>query len=141
MAPGTIWDLPGCDTPNNPSSTYTALLAQRPFTRAIITGATRLTETDVGLVKYFASRGIPWWYVRTKIDVVDNTEDEASDVAVVERLRAESFQALRTHVSGGEAEHVLVVSSRRWELGDLAILCTFCGIVRKEAPRSSCNQQ
>jgi len=64
-----LWDLPGAGTPNFPRDTYLTTMGLRYFDLVIVVSATRFTEIDEMLIRELEHFRIPFFAVRTKVDV------------------------------------------------------------------------
>lgn len=72
-----LWDLPGSGTALVPSETYIQDMGLRYFDKVLIVTAGRFTSTEVKLRAELERHGVPFFMVRTKvdIDVWNNKED------------------------------------------------------------------
>mmetsp|Transcript_56505 Transcript_56505/g.160203 ORF Transcript_56505/g.160203 Transcript_56505/m.160203 type:complete len:454 (-) Transcript_56505:137-1498(-) len=76
-----IWDLPGAGTEAVPSATYVQDMGLRYFDKVLILTAGRFTSMDVELRNELEQHKVPYYMVRTKvdIDVWNNKEDNGAD--------------------------------------------------------------
>lgn len=85
-----LWDLPGSGTEAVPSETYVQDMGLRYFDKVVIATAHRFTSTEVSLREELDRHGVPYFMVRTKVDVdvynneKDNNMDEAATVKVIQ---------------------------------------------------------
>lgn len=110
-----LWDLPGSGTAAIPSETYVQDMGLRYFDKVLICTAGRFTETEIKLRKELESHSVPFFMVRTKvdIDIVNNREDNLKEGNVtLEEIRED---LRRNHSS----PHVYLVSSRDPEQFDM----------------------
>mmetsp|Transcript_37059 Transcript_37059/g.85588 ORF Transcript_37059/g.85588 Transcript_37059/m.85588 type:complete len:460 (-) Transcript_37059:116-1495(-) len=79
-----LWDLPGAGTPSFPRESYIRNMGLRYFDKVIVVSAGRFTETDLALIKELEEQKIPFFVVRTKvdIDIINNKEDNDLEEAV-----------------------------------------------------------
>lgn len=113
-----LWDLPGAGTEAVPSATYVQDMGLRYFDRVLILTAGRFTTMDVELREELERHQVPYYMVRTKvdIDVWNNKEDNnASEAVTLEQIRVD----LRTNHN---VQHVYLVSSRDPEAFDMPAL-------------------
>mmetsp|Transcript_68210 Transcript_68210/g.142545 ORF Transcript_68210/g.142545 Transcript_68210/m.142545 type:complete len:459 (-) Transcript_68210:55-1431(-) len=64
-----LWDLPGAGTEAIPSSTYIQDMGLRYFDKVLILTAHRFTSMEVELRKELEQHKVPYFLVRTKIDI------------------------------------------------------------------------
>lgn len=110
-----LWDLPGSGTAAVPSETYIQDMGLRYFDKLLILTAGRFTETEIKLRAEFEHHNVPFFMVRTKvdIDVVNNKEDNMKeDNVTLHEIR----QDLKKNHS---ASQVFLVSSRDPESYDM----------------------
>mmetsp|Transcript_7355 Transcript_7355/g.16069 ORF Transcript_7355/g.16069 Transcript_7355/m.16069 type:complete len:460 (-) Transcript_7355:36-1415(-) len=85
-----LWDLPGAGTPSFPRENYIQKMGLRYFDKVIIVAAGRFTETELELTKELEEYKIPFFMVRTKvdIDIINNKEDnDLAEEATLEQIR------------------------------------------------------
>jgi len=84
-----LWDLPGAGTTAVPSESYIQDMGLRYFDKVVIMTAGRFTETEVVLRAELQQHGVPFFMVRTKVDIdcwnnqTDNAMDEGATVAAI----------------------------------------------------------
>jgi len=84
-----LWDLPGAGTTAVPSRSYIQEMGLRYFDKVVIMTAGRFTETEVMLRAELQQHRVPFFMVRTKVDIdcwnnlTDNGMDEAATVAAI----------------------------------------------------------
>lgn len=112
-----IWDLPGSGTEAFPSETYIQKMGIRYFDKVIIVTAGRFTSTEVALKKELENHTVPYYMVRTKIDidVWNNREDNRLDE---QTTLAQITEDLETH----GVKNAFLVSSRDTEAFDMTKL-------------------
>merc|ERR1711937_1123977 len=64
-----LWDLPGAGTPKFPLNNYLRVMGIKYFDLVIVIAAGRFTETDLTLMKEMSRNGVPYFAIRTKIDL------------------------------------------------------------------------
>lgn len=76
-----LWDLPGSGTAAVPSETYVQDMGLRYFDKVLICTAGRFTETEIKLREELERHEVPFFMVRTKvdIDIVNNKEDNGKE--------------------------------------------------------------
>jgi len=85
-----LWDLPGSGTAAVPSDTYVQDMGLRYFDRVLICTAGRFTETEIKLREEMQQHTIPFFMVRTKVDIdaMNNREDNGqTENATVQQIR------------------------------------------------------
>jgi interferon gamma inducible protein 47 len=110
-----IWDIPGAGTPNFPVATYIADQGLRYFQGVLILTSTRCTQIDYELMAELSRFNVPWYYVRTKLDVdIDNELNDKGQPAekTIENLRAYCTQAMRDVDPNLPADRFFLVSCR-----------------------------
>jgi len=110
-----LWDLPGAGTAAVPSETYVQDMGLRYFDKLLICTAGRFTSTEVELRAEMDRHKVPFYMVRTKvdIDVWNNQEDNGCDEKATLNL-------IRDDLTNNHAvESVFLVSSREPELYDM----------------------
>jgi len=86
-----LWDLPGAGTPSFPAESYVRDMGLRYFDKVVIVSAGRFTTTDLTLKSELETHRVPYFMVRTKVDVdvwnneQDNSADEMATVAEIKR--------------------------------------------------------
>merc|ERR1711862_1009685 len=89
-----LWDLPGAGTQAVPSETYVQSMGLRYFDRVLIVTAGRFTEMEVALQAELEQHNVPFYMVRSKvdIDIWNNREDNnLDDSATLEQI-SQDFQ-------------------------------------------------
>merc|ERR1711924_210961 len=71
-----VWDLPGTGTGNFPQATYLKRVGLRHFDVVVLMTASRFTEAELMLVEELRYWNVPYFLVRTKIDVAVEAEVE-----------------------------------------------------------------
>lgn len=130
-----LWDVPGAGTQAVPSSTYVADMGLRYFDRVVIVSAGRFTQMEVELKAELEQHNVPFFMVRTKvdIDVWNNREDNnASETDTLQVIREDLMQK-------AEVKRVFLVSARDPDNFDMPSLLQelFPGLKRqmdKDAP-------
>eukprot|EP00928_Gymnodinium_smaydae_P025440 TRINITY_DN20258_c0_g2_i1.p1 TRINITY_DN20258_c0_g2~~TRINITY_DN20258_c0_g2_i1.p1 ORF type:complete len:489 (+),score=112.17 TRINITY_DN20258_c0_g2_i1:76-1467(+) len=64
-----LWDLPGAGTERFPQATYIQEMGLRYFDSVLIVTAGRFTSTETELSKELNGHGVPYYMVRTKVDL------------------------------------------------------------------------
>lgn len=64
-----LWDLPGAGTELFPRETYIATMGLRYFDKVLVLTAERFTQTEVELREELQAYNVPYFMVRTKIDI------------------------------------------------------------------------
>lgn len=110
-----LWDLPGAGTPNFPACNYIQTMGLRYFDKVLIVTAGRFTTTEVGLMTELKQYEIPYFLVRTKvdIDVWNNNEDNGFDERQTLMLIVDDFRL------NHKVENPYLVSSRQPALYDM----------------------
>lgn len=96
MAKVRVWDLPGAGTEAFPSDSYIRNMGLRYFDKTIIVTAGRFTSTEVVLRSELREYSVPFFMVRTKvdIDVYNNVQDNGMDEhATLQQIRADMRQS------------------------------------------------
>lgn len=110
-----LWDLPGAGTAGFPLETYIQTMGLRYFDSVLIVTAGRFTTTEIALRTELEEHRVPYFMVRTKIDldVWNNSEDNGlAEEATLKQIRDD----LRSNHS---VESPYLVSSRYPKLYDL----------------------
>eukprot|EP00428_Durinskia_dybowskii_P027582 CAMPEP_0170252788 /NCGR_PEP_ID=MMETSP0116_2-20130129/26231_1 /TAXON_ID=400756 /ORGANISM="Durinskia baltica, Strain CSIRO CS-38" /LENGTH=441 /DNA_ID=CAMNT_0010503765 /DNA_START=9 /DNA_END=1331 /DNA_ORIENTATION=- len=110
-----LWDLPGAGTAAVPSDTYVQDMGLRYFDKVLILTAGRFTSMEVTLRAELERHSVPFFMVRTKvdIDVYNNHEDNQRDQETTLR---EIRQDLRSNHGVTDA---YLISSRDVESYDM----------------------
>jgi len=122
-----FWDLPGAGTTAFPREEYLATMGLRYFDAVLVVSAGRFTETEVALAKELENHGVPFFMVRTKvdIDVWNNEQDNSVDEAT-------TLQQIRADLSRRGVVHPYLVSSRERHKHDMMnLLCDIFPILRQ----------
>lgn len=86
-----LWDFPGGGTEACPNHNYIARSGLRYFDKVIIVSAGRFTQMEVQLRTELQALGIPYYMVRTKVDVdvwnnrIDNGSSETDSVREIQQ--------------------------------------------------------
>mmetsp|Transcript_47267 Transcript_47267/g.119736 ORF Transcript_47267/g.119736 Transcript_47267/m.119736 type:complete len:454 (+) Transcript_47267:208-1569(+) len=113
-----IWDLPGAGTEAVPSATYVQDMGLRYFDKVLILTSGRFTSMDVELRNELEQHKVPYYMVRTKvdIDVWNNKEDNGADQwTTIAQIRED----LKSNHPAGTS---YLVSSRDPEPFDMPVL-------------------
>lgn len=113
-----LWDLPGAGTPGFPKDSYIRDMGLRYFDSVLIVTAGRFTSIDEALRAELEACGVPFFMVRTKIDldVWNNKEDnQIEEEATLESIRQELY---RLH----GVDRLYLVSSRDPDRYDMPAL-------------------
>eukprot|EP00811_Abedinium_folium_P028166 NODE_4336_length_1904_cov_7.539674.p1 GENE.NODE_4336_length_1904_cov_7.539674~~NODE_4336_length_1904_cov_7.539674.p1 ORF type:complete len:497 (-),score=131.22 NODE_4336_length_1904_cov_7.539674:412-1770(-) len=84
-----LWDLPGAGTENFPAGEYIQGMGLRYFDKIVIVTAGRFTTTEVALRAELEKHQVPYFMVRTKIDIDvwnnmdDNSMNETATVTMI----------------------------------------------------------
>ncbi len=116
-----VCDLPGGATVNFPASEYIRRFGLRFFAAVVIVVGDRLTELDANIVAHMEEYRVPYYIVRSKMDVA--MENESSDNGLTQE---QTFAKIRAYVTGSllqrptsaSASRVYLVSVRRQEIGE-----------------------
>jgi len=91
-----LWDFPGAGTENFPLETYVARMGLRYLDSVLLVTAGRFTQTEVKLMRELQDFRVPYFLVRTKVDLDvmnnrhDNSASEADSLAEIRHdLKAE----------------------------------------------------
>uniref|UniRef100_A0A7S2TRG9 IRG-type G domain-containing protein n=1 Tax=Lotharella oceanica TaxID=641309 RepID=A0A7S2TRG9_9EUKA len=105
-----LWDLPGAGTPKFPLNSYLRVMGIKYFDLVTVIAAGRYTETDLTLMKEMARNNVPFFAVRTKIDLeIENAE---WDMGMSE---AETMDVIREDLrmnTGLPDDRIFLLSSR-----------------------------
>ena len=82
-----LWDLPGTGTPTYPLDTYISRMGLRYFDAVIIVGAGRFHAGDLCLMKELKKHGVPFYYVRNKVNSDVRNMEEDYDVPVEKAIK------------------------------------------------------
>jgi len=130
-----LWDLPGSGTAAVPSQTYIQDMGLRYFDKVLICTAGRFTETEIKLRAELEKHSVPFYMVRTKVDIdaLNNREDNGQpENATCEQIRED----LRRNHS---VPDVYLISSRDPESYDMPKLLKelFPGMNREMDPNAA----
>ena len=112
-----LWDIPGASTIKFPADKYVVQFGLFRMSGVILVTATRASELDVRILALLNKFNVPWYYVRTKVDmdIQNELEDHGTEPKeTVNRIRKDLVKNMRA-VPGGEklpSSRVFVVSSR-----------------------------
>jgi len=115
-----LWDLPGAGTPKFPLNNYLRVMGIKYFDLVIVIAAGRFTETDLTLMKEMSRNGVPYFAIRTKIDL--EIENAMWDMGLDEEETMEVIREDLRANTGLPDERIFLVSSREPEKYDLAAL-------------------
>lgn len=93
-----LWDLPGAGTPKFPTETYIQTMGLRHFDKVLIVTAGRFTTTDLQLMSELEEHAVPFFMVRTKVDLdvwnnrKDNSADESTTLDLIKADMASHIQ-------------------------------------------------
>jgi len=114
-----LCDLPGVGTPNFPQSAYLRQMGIRHFDMVVLMTASRFIEAELMLVEELKAWGVPFFLVRSKIDVdvQSQIEDEGLECEIGEDECVEHTQRTMTGIkeyfkSEYDLEPVYCISSR-----------------------------
>ncbi|CAK9006911.1 unnamed protein product [Durusdinium trenchii] len=112
-----LWDLPGAGTPGFPKDSYLRDMGLRYFDSVLIVTANRFTSTEVILREELEKYDVPYFMVRTKIDldVWNNKEDNRVEEAV-------TLKNIRDELACHGVNRVYLVSSREPDRYDMPAL-------------------
>lgn len=116
-----LWDIPGGSTMKFPADKYVIDFGLWHMSGVILVTATRASELDVKILTVLSHYKVPWYYVRTKVDldIMNNMEDHGiSADQTINSIRNDLVRNMRS-VPGGEKlspARVFVVSSRHSEV-------------------------
>lgn len=112
-----LWDLPGAGTPGFPKEAYLRDMGLRYFDSVLIVTANRFTSTEVMLKEELEKYKVPYFMVRTKIDldVWNNKEDNQLEEAV-------TLKNIRDELLQHGVSQVYLVSSREPDRYDMMAL-------------------
>jgi len=127
-----LWDLPGAGTAAVPSKSYIQVMGLRYFDKVIVMTAGRFTEMEVALRAELQQYSVPFFMVRTKVDIdcwnnlTDNGMDEVTTVAAI------SMDLKQNH----KVENPYLISSRDDKAYDMPRLLQdlFPGLQRRLDP-------
>ncbi|GAB5372731.1 hypothetical protein AAMO2058_001690000 [Amorphochlora amoebiformis] len=105
-----LWDLPGAGTPRFPLKGYIRDMGIRFFDLVVVVASQRYTETDLKLMEELAEHGVPYFAVRSKIDV--EIRNGQSDNGATP---AQTLELIRNDIqrnSGLPYDRVFLLSSR-----------------------------
>eukprot|EP00930_Biecheleria_cincta_P028216 TRINITY_DN19686_c0_g1_i1.p1 TRINITY_DN19686_c0_g1~~TRINITY_DN19686_c0_g1_i1.p1 ORF type:complete len:463 (+),score=86.36 TRINITY_DN19686_c0_g1_i1:1-1389(+) len=120
-----LWDLPGAGTVEFPHESYIRDMGLRHFDSVLIVTAGRFTSIEVMLREELQKHGVPFFMVRTKIDLDiwnNKLDNELEENVTLENIRAEQ----RSH----GIDRLYLVSSReptRYDMPQL-VLDAFPGV-------------
>jgi len=113
-----LWDVPGAGTQAVPSDQYVQRMGLRYFDRVVIVSAGRFTQMEVELQAELERHSVPFYMVRTKvdIDVWNNREDNnANEAETLKQIREDVLQK-------AGLKQVFLVSARDPENWDMPLL-------------------
>jgi GTP-binding protein EngB required for normal cell division len=82
-----LWDLPGAGTSNFPSETYIQDMGLRYFDTVLIVSAGRFSSTEVRLKEELEKHKVPFFMIRTKVDIDAWNNKEDNGVEKEDTLR------------------------------------------------------
>lgn len=112
-----LWDLPGAGTPGFPKENYLRDMGLRHFDSVLIVTANRFTSTEVMLREELERYTVPYFMVRTKIDldIWNNKEDNKLEEAV-------TLKNIRDELVQHGVSQIYLVSSREPDRYDMPAL-------------------
>lgn len=113
-----LWDVPGAGTQAVPSDAYVHRMGLRYFDRVVIVSAGRFTQMEVELQAELERHEVPFFMVRTKvdIDIWNNREDNnAKEAETLKQIREDVLQK-------AGLKQVFLVSARDPESWDMPAL-------------------
>lgn len=113
-----LWDVPGAGTQAVPSDAYVQRMGLRYFDRVVIVSAGRFTQMEVELQAELERHEVPFYMVRTKvdIDIWNNREDNnANEADTLKQIREDVLQK-------AGLKQVFLVSARDPENWDMPLL-------------------
>jgi len=105
-----LWDLPGAGTESFPREVYIQTIGLRHFDIVIVISSQRFTETEVFMSVELRRLRIPYFMVRSKVDI--DVANNASDLGVSPE---ETLRTIREEMQRLGVEHPYLVSSRQRE--------------------------
>lgn len=110
-----LWDLPGAGTERFPSETYIQDMGLRYFDKVLIVTAGRFTSTEMRLKEELQKHQVPFFMLRTKVDIDSWNNKEDNSMEQEETLKQIRDDLRSTH----GIERPYLVSSRDPEAFDL----------------------
>jgi len=92
-----IWDLPGAGTPTFPQATYLRSMGIRHFDLVVLLTATRFTEAEMMLMQELKRWKVPFFLVRTKVDMDVQSEVELWEERMEEECGTEEYKKIEDH--------------------------------------------
>jgi len=92
-----LWDLPGAGTANFPAETYIQDMGLRYFDTLLIVTAGRFTSTEMRLKEELEKHKVPFFMIRTKVDIDAWNNKEDNSVEKEETLEQIRDDMKRTH--------------------------------------------
>eukprot|EP00467_Chlorarachnion_reptans_P021599 CAMPEP_0114521342 /NCGR_PEP_ID=MMETSP0109-20121206/20133_1 /TAXON_ID=29199 /ORGANISM="Chlorarachnion reptans, Strain CCCM449" /LENGTH=1340 /DNA_ID=CAMNT_0001702437 /DNA_START=130 /DNA_END=4154 /DNA_ORIENTATION=- len=108
-----LFDLPGAGTPKFPLATYIRNMGIKYFDLVVVASAGRFTENDLELMDELRRNAIPFFALRTKIDLEIRNAQQDSNMSgdeVLDKIRKDL-----EHYTLLPSERIYMVSSRRPE--------------------------
>jgi GTP-binding protein EngB required for normal cell division len=115
-----LWDLPGAGTPKFPLNSYLRVMGIKYFDLVVVISAGRFTETDLTLMKEMGRNGVPYFAVRTKIDL--EIENALWDMGMEEEETMEVIRDDLKKNTGLDDDRIFLVSARDPDKFDLPAL-------------------
>jgi len=112
-----LWDLPGAGTPKFPLKSYIRVMGIKYFDLVVVIAAGRYTETDLTLMNEMTRNNVPFFAVRTKIDL--EIENAMWDMGLSEEETMEVIRDDLRKNTGLPDDRIFLVSSREPDKYDL----------------------
>mmetsp|Transcript_18543 Transcript_18543/g.42037 ORF Transcript_18543/g.42037 Transcript_18543/m.42037 type:complete len:291 (+) Transcript_18543:122-994(+) len=109
-----LWDLPGAGTELFPRETYFETIALRHFDIVVVISSQRFTETEVAISKELQRLRIPYFMVRSKVDI--DVSNNLNDLGITPE---ETLQTIREDMKRLGVESPYLVSSRQRDKFDM----------------------
>jgi len=107
----SLYDLPGAGTPKFPLATYIQNMGIKYFDLVIVASAGRFTENDLELMDELRRHAIPFFALRTKIDLEIRNAEQDSGASAQETL--DKIRKDLEHYTLLPPDRIYMVSSRR----------------------------
>jgi len=109
-----LWDLPGAGTELFPRETYIETIGLRHFDVVIVISSQRFTETEVAISKELQRLRIPYFMVRSKVDI--DVSNNLNDLGISPE---ETLQTIREDMRRLGVQSPYLVSSRQRDKFDM----------------------
>ena len=112
-----LWDLPGVGTSTFPSEDYFKTVGLRHFDMILLMSSGRFSEDDLKLKKELERVKLPFFFIRTKVDM--DVQNNADDNGIQED---ETLRQIRdnSHMKG--IKQIFLVSSKHEDKYDLPVM-------------------